>query len=344
MRRLCLLWCVLGSVIGGSNAQAADKTPPSRAAIQKELTQAEKDFQDAKSMFNPWYTGPLLAPSPHLISPGLVNIQPYLFITGNFGRYTNSGKYESMPTLFNVNPQFIALVGVTQHMEFTLALQADYNSQSHESSFNFADMSAGLGFQIIKEGPYIPALLFSVQESFPTGKYRNLNPNKGGVDATGSGTFGTTIALNFGKIVWWWIPKHPMNFRLSVGYTFPTMVHVEGFNAYGGGYGTNGHVHPGQSLGIDFGYEYSFTQRWAGALDVVYKYSAASHFSGDKGVDATGAPAVVGGPFSEQLSLAPAIEYNWNENLGFIGGVWFTVWGRNSLSFVSGILSVTYTF
>lgn len=320
------------------------KKPPSREAIQKELAQAEKDFQDAQSMFNPWYTGPLLAPSAHLIPPGDVNLQPYLFFTGNYGRYTNSGKYESTPTLFNFNPQLPGLIGVLNFMELIFNIQGQYNSREHESSWNFGDMSVGLGFQLIKEKPYVPALLFSVQETFPTGKYQNLNPNKGGVDATGQGSYVTRLGLNFSKLVWWWVPNHPMNFRLAVTYSIPTTVHVDGFNAYGGGYGTDGTVHPGQSVGVDFGYEYSFTQNWAGALDIVYTYAAATHFSGAKGVDATGAPAEVGSPFSEQLSLAPAIEYNWNENLGFIGGLWFTVWGRNSSAFVSGVLSVTYTF
>lgn len=342
-RRLLCGWISVLYMASGLYAQTS-KELPSRAAIQKELTQAEKDFQDAKQMFNPWYTGPLLAPSAHLIPKGVANIQPYLFLTGNYGHYTNSGSNESMPTLFNVNPQIIGLVGVLEHMEAVIAIQANYNSQNHESSFNFGDMSVGLGFDLLREKPYVPALLLSIQETFPTGKYQKLNPSKGGVDATGAGTYSTKVGLNFSKLVWWWIPAHPMSFRLAVSYSFPSIVHVKGFNAYGGGYGTDGRVHPGQSLGIDFGYEYSFTQHWAGALDIVYTYKLESHFSGKQGVDANGQPAVVGGPFSEQLSLAPAIEYNWNENLGFIGGLWFTVWGRNSLSFVSGVLSVAYTF
>ena len=115
------------------------------------------------------------------------------------------------------------------------------------------------------------------------------------------------------------------------------MVHVHGLNSYGGGPGTHGKVRRGHAYSFDFGYEFSFTQRWVLALDVVYNYAQKTRFSGR-------ATAPVGGPFSDQLSLAPAIEYNVNENLGFLGGVWFTVWGRNSLNFLSGIFSFTYTF
>ncbi|MBM3191626.1 MAG: hypothetical protein FJZ63_03085 [Chlamydiae bacterium] len=318
---------------------------PTREQIEAQLQDAEKSFNEAKEMFNPWYTGPLLAPSAHCLSPGYVNLQPYLFITDNYGAYTNSGKMEHRSHhLFTLNPLVVGLVGITHWMEATFQVQGIYNSQNGHSSINIGDLPIGLGFGILAEKPYVPALLLSIQESFPVGKYQHLNPNKGGVDATGSGAYVTKISLNTSKLVWWWFPKHPMNFRLALSYGIPTTVHVEGFNTYGGGYGTDGKVHPGQTFGLDFGYEFSFTQKWAFALDIVYNYVGKTTFSGYPGLDSNGNVASVGGPFSEQVSLAPAIEYNLNANFGFIGGVWFTVWGRNSSAFVSGVLSFTYTF
>ena len=43
-------------------------------------------------------------------------------------------------------------------------------------------------------------------------------------------------------------------------------------------------------------------------------------------------------------SADPVIEYNWSENLGVLGGAWFSVYGRNSLAFVQGVFSVCWTF
>jgi hypothetical protein len=332
----------LGCVL---QADYTSKPTPPRESIQKELVNAEKTFQDAKQMFNAWYTGPLLAPSAHILPPGYINVQPYLFLTAYYGAYTNSGSFKKTTTLFNMNPSISPiLIGALSWLEFSISPQMQYNSLHHKSSFNFGDLPVGVGFGLLKETPYVPALLFGIQETFPTGKYQYLDPDKNGIDATGNGAYTTKLSLNFSKLVWWWILGHPMNFRLSLTYALSPSVHVGGFNSYGGGYGTKGEVHPGQAFGLDFGYEYSFTQHWAGALDVVYNYSAATHFTGNKGVDAEGKEAVVGGPFREQLSLAPAIEYNWSENFGFIGGLWFTVWGRNSGAFVSGVLSVTWTY
>jgi hypothetical protein len=96
-------------------------------------------------------------------------------------------------------------------------------------------------------------------------------------------------------------------------------------------------VHPGNTFSSGVGIEVSMTQRWVLATDIVYKMQARTKFQGT-----TVAP--VGGGFSDQLSLAPAIEYNWSPNLGAIVGAWFSVYGRNSPQFASGVCSLTYTF
>jgi hypothetical protein len=51
---------------------------------------------------------------------------------------------------------------------------------------------------------------------------------------------------------------------------------------------------------------------------------------------------VNGGPSSSQYSLAPAIEYNWSQNIGLIGGVWFTVAGQNISQFNSIVIALNY--
>jgi len=193
------------------------------------------------------------------------------------------------------------------------------------------------------EGPYRPALLFGVKETFPSGRYQKLNPKKGGTDATGAGSYNTTLSFNISKVLWW-VSLHPMNFRVSLNYSLPALVGVKGYNAYGGGTGTDGRVHPGNSFQGDFGYEYSFTQKWVAALDIVYVYNGKTTFSGKTGFSAPGVPAAVGGPFNDQLSLAPALEYNPNENLSILVGTWFSVWGRNSFNFASAVFTVEYTF
>ncbi len=47
-------------------------------------------------------------------------------------------------------------------------------------------------------------------------------------------------------------------------------------------------------------------------------------------------------PTSAQFSIAPAIEYNWNANIGIIFGSWFTLAGKNSTQFTSGVFAFNY--
>lgn len=344
-RIICVLSLMLASSTVFSNEQPKDQEREvySQKKIEAEIQDAEKEFESAKKMFSPWYAGPLITPSPHVLEPGLVNVQPYLFITNNYGEYTRSGSSRSIPTLFQVNPSVVAQFGIVKHLSFMAVVQGLYSKQNDKSSFNYMDTTLRLNIEILKEQAHKPAIAFTIAETFPSGKYQRLDPGNGGLDTTGAGAYQTTFSFNIGKVVWW-IPSHPMNVRFSLNYAVASNVHVRSFNAYGGGYGTDGTVKVGDNVTLDFGYEYSFTKKWVIACDAVYTYTASSTFSGNPGIDKEGNPASVGSPFNDQLSFAPALEYNPTENLGILAGVWVSAWGRNSSQFVSGVLTLEYTF
>ena len=78
------------------------------------------------------------------------------------------------------------------------------------------------------------------------------------------------------------------------------------------------------------------------ALDIQYLFSTKDHFSGYPGITSSRQNAIVGNLASHQLNLAPAIEYNFNENLGIIFGPWFSVVGKNSDRFVSAVFAINY--
>ena len=201
---------------------------------------------------------------------------------------------------------------------------------------DWGDTSLSVGFGLLTETAYRPAIKFVVAETFPTGNYQKFSPRRANVSSTGAGSYKTQFSLNISKVVWW-LTLHPMNFRTSLQYSVNSNVHVQGFNTYGGAKGTNGSVKGGNTFTFDFGYEYSFSQRWVAAFDIMYNYSSKNTFSGYT-------PAPVGGPFNDQMSFAPALEYNFNENSGILAGIWFTAWGRNSSNFLSEIVSFYYAW
>ncbi|MCB1827280.1 MAG: hypothetical protein KDH94_02560 [Coxiellaceae bacterium] len=53
-----------------------------------------------------------------------------------------------------------------------------------------------------------------------------------------------------------------------------------------------------------------------------------------------GLPVPVSEVSTNSFSIAPAIEYNFNGNLGIIAGVWFGVDGRNTPEFASYVFSL----
>src|SRR3990172_7538811 len=161
--------------------------------IEKELTQAEKDFAIAKKMFNPWYGGPLLTGSGNVLPPGYWYINPVLQVTDNYAIYNNKGTAQSVPERTNVNQFIGAGVGVVKRVDFGIGIQGTYQTRSGKSYTGFGDSGIKLSFALTYEGVYTPAMKISLREIFPTGKYKNLSFEKASVEAVGAGTFATEI-------------------------------------------------------------------------------------------------------------------------------------------------------
>ncbi|MBI5273116.1 MAG: hypothetical protein HY861_03950 [Chlamydiia bacterium] len=314
--------------------------------VEQQLKDAQAQFDHALTLFNPWYTGPLITPSASMMPPGYGNLQPYLFVKDTYAQFDENRHSVSAPNAVTVNPLAILQFGITDSMDTILTVGGIENWKQEHNGGGFSDITASLGFLIVEQSFYVPKAKFSIQQLFPTGQYKNLNSNGLGLSASGAGAWQTTFSLAFGKLLFW-NTTHPMNVRLFFGYTISTPINVKNFNTYGGGFGTDGTVHPGSTFACDLGLEYSINQPWVFALDLVYTATGSTSFTGSPGLlnpaDPT-LPATVGDSYNDNLSLAPAIEYNWNENLGVLGGVQFSVYGRNSGNFVSGIFSVDWTF
>lgn len=324
-------------------AQSREMERESPQQIEKELQDAQAQLNAAKKMFNPWYTGPLITPSPSMCPPGYFMAQPYLFAGGNYARYNEDRKAINIPNLVQLKGTQILQFGVTKTVDIIANPTAAGQWQNGDQGGGFADLPINLGFLVNSETPYAPQIKFNIQETFPTGRYERLSSDGLALSGLGGGSYQTSFGIGIGKVLFW-NTKHPVNARTFVGYNIPTPVHVKGFNTYGGGYGTHGVVKPGNTFTVDLGIEYSISQTWVAAIDFVYTAQNRTKFSGYPGTLADGTPAVVGSGYNDNLSLAPAIEYNWNDSAGLIAGTWFSVYGRNSLAFVQGIISAYWLF
>jgi len=289
----------------------------------------------------PWLTGPLLAPSGHVVPVGHINIEPYFYANVLTGSYNEHWKAQNAENNFYNNLFQVPLqIGLMSRWDFVIVPQFSWNHIHGASHWVYNDLPLELEYQIYYDTPgmWPPAVKVSFKASVPLGKYQKFDPNDKGTDAGGSGSWNPGIGLTFSRL-FHYTGVHFLATRLALSYTIPNSVHVKGFNSYGGGRHTRGTVYPGPYFSADLGLEYTLAQKWALALDVLYVHSNHTRFKGHKG-DTDGVPNSVGGPSSEQLSLAPAIEYNWNANCGIIAGVWFSIAGRNTAEFINGIVAI----
>ena len=275
----------------------------------------------------PWMTGPLITPSARVLDPGQGLIEPYVYWFVIDGFYQHDWSVQSKPTFYQVVPEFVGKFGLVERLNFTIAMRSYYNSVDGTSDTSFGDINAGFDLALLHPDKEGVALKLSVQEFFPTGDYNELQIDSFGTDVGGLGSWGTLIGLTANKL-FHFCGEHYLNVRINTTYLYLTKVHVKGLNVYGGGPETEGTVYPGRIFRFLAAGEFSLTKHITLALDFVSIFGSKNRFVGHT-ID----PLDLGSDI--QFSLAPAIEYNFNKDIGIIVGSWFTFAGRNSPQFAS---------
>lgn len=282
---------------------------------------------------SPWMTGPLLAPAGKTVPPGHFNFEPYAFYTVYPENFRN---FEATPVL---------TIGLANALDLQASVPYDISWNRGQSANGAGDTSLGFGIQLLRQQDHSwkPDLRLTIQEIFPTGRYNHLNPAKFGTDQTGVGSYQTTIGFNFQRLKSL-EGEHYLRTRLSLVAAFASDVKVNGLNTFGGGIDTQGKVRPGNSYSVDLAFEYSLTQNWVPVFEMLFVDSGPSKFGGSPGFTPGGTINAIGGGGGNQGYLAPAIEYNFNAQIGIIFGVWFSITGPHSSEFTSTTLAINYFF
>jgi hypothetical protein len=285
----------------------------------------------------PWFTGPLLTSSGHVVPIGHANYEPYFYWANIPGEYDKHWHYRKTPPTFrSFLSQTAIQFGILPGTEIDFVPQFLYNNCDGQHMWHVADMPIAVAFQLLMDSPdtWWPAIKMRLGALIPLGKYDRLNPLKLYTDFSGVGDWAPTLTFVASKLFHFG-GFHYLSWRTSAGYTFTVPVPVHGFNIWGGApsfpgiKGTRGTVYPGCVFSILQGFEYSLTHNWALALDVQYLHINSTRFSGHS-------PKVLGidtkpvAPSADRFSIAPALEYNFNANIGIITGPWFSIAGRNS--------------
>lgn len=289
----------------------------------------------------PWFTGPLLAPAGRTVPKGHTNLETYLFFTNLLGVYSTHGNIIHTPNNRNIifNPIFTH--GLTDNIDLQFSAPYSYNSYNDSSSHRLGDTGVILGYQLMRQQDSLwrPNLRIALQEIIPTGRVDGLNPVNNGTDATGLGSYQTVLNFNFEHLHQFDELRY-LRTRLSVGYAYAAPASIEGLSVYGGSKDTRGEINPGNQMSVDVAFELSITQEWVAVLEGFASRRKSSQFSGVPGFDPLGNTNFIGSDLGQQLTFAPAIEYNFSPNIGVIAGTWFTARGKSTAEFMSWVIAL----
>lgn len=292
----------------------------------------------------PWFTGPIIAPATVTLPAGRVNPEPYYFHIDNYGQFDNQHKKTTQDQSAAKNVTLFLDIGINDWMDFQLNIPYIYHKRQGLKYQTVGDANIGLGFQVLRQNNkyLIPNLRLTLIQVLPTGKYESLDAELAPVAFTGHGSFQTGIGLNFGYMKHL-KSAHYLSQRLALFFNYASTVQIRGFSAYGGDATTRGKIKPGSMASITYAAELSLTQNWVGVFEIFTSTNNHGKYSPYTPAQTGQRPIRVGDGNSYHVSLSPAIEYNFNANVGIIAGPWFSVMGKNSARFRSAVVAVNIT-
>lgn len=306
-------------------------------------------WAQAHSLEDVRFTGPLVTPSPSTLPQGRFYAQPYWIQTHATGRYDDKGDRHALkdPTDLSLLTLLLS-AGITDHLAAELVLDSARSTQGgqHSDGFRVADSGVRLRY-LFREGDALnskAALAVMLGQSLPTGRYDELGDNL--LNGQGSGVSRSNLSL-LGQNYHWLSNGRPLRWRWQARWSpAPRDVSVKGASVYGTDRSFRGHVSPGPALSAALGLEYSINQHWALAVDLTASRQSGNLLDGTE-LDVSGQRQQVQqhDGASRSFSVAPALEYNINHQIGFLVGVQASLpGGRNSASYLSPQASMTLLF
>src|SRR5690348_17344969 len=154
----------LGPLAGCSYVSAnvflADN-PPSETTVEA---------KEEKEPF-PWLTGPLLTPAAHVVPNGHYNIEPYLFITTDYGIYDAQWHAQPIPKNYNIITEIPVQFGIPWDCDFTIIPAWSWNHTAGASHWVLKDLQFSLEHQLLydQKGKWWPAIKLELGASIPIG-------------------------------------------------------------------------------------------------------------------------------------------------------------------------------
>jgi hypothetical protein len=296
-----------------------------------------------------WWTGPLLAASASTLPQGHFLVEPYLFDSIVHERFDDNATRRDTAHQESLGSLTYLLYGVTDRISAGLIPRFAYtltspNGGSTGVGVGDAALQAQYRLTLFREGSWIPTTSLVVGETLPTGKYAQLGAHPS--DGAGAGVHTTTLSL-YAQDFFWMPNGRILRMRFDLSYAFSDTATLRDVSTYGTSAGFHGRASPGDTFTANAAWEYSVTRNWVLALDAIYEHDASTRLTGWKAAGnggAAAAPVLLNSGSAESMSFAPAVEYNWNGNVGFIMGAKVTAAGRNTSAAVIPVIAVNLVY
>ena len=289
--------------------------------------------QSRESLDDAWWTGPIMAPSAGALPRGHFLFEPYVFdVIKPHSHYYGSLTYINAGLGDGITVGLIPTFGYSR---------AGYGGNS--TRVGLGDWSV-LGQYLLTQfhtGSRIPTTSVAIQQTFPTGKYDDLGSRPG--DGLGAGAYTTQVSL-YSQTYFWMPNGRILRTRLDLSESFSSRPRVNGVSVYGTPDSFHGSARPGNAFFGDLANEYSLTQRWVLALDLVYLAAGNTHVEGNVNAPVTMKGFVLNSGSSNAFAAAPALEYNFSSNVGVIGGVRVIKENRTTTGSITPVVAVNIVY
>ena len=318
----------------------------------------------------PWYAGPILS-DPAVVTPiGHGFFQIHTYKTSNYGVYDIDYVFEPLPYATTGEIDLTLNYGITSNTEFQIFLTYLDNATEGQKSSNLGDTMLTIATQLTLQNDkkWPPNIKLFYRQLFPTGRYDNLNGNLLGTDATGQGSYLSSLAMNMEHVSEIFPGKYLVGFA-TVTFTYAPKIRLNSYNIYGGGEDTSGSMWPGNSMAFNLAFEYCPSQHWGFILESYIYSQKASKFDGDSGTVTErfnyssilrhrrfagiifnrlrpsslnfGSEDYIGHGNIALFSFAPAVDYSFTKNVSLTMGCWFSAAGKHSPAFYSPMVVFT---
>jgi hypothetical protein len=281
-----------------------------------------------------WWTGPMVANSAETLPPGHFLFEPYFYqVRAAHWSLAGSSAYLLYGLANDLSVGLIPIVGYQR---------IDGGGRSSRLALGDVALSAQYRLTHFHEGSWLPTVALNVQEILPTGKYDQLGNRP--ADGLGSGVYATMVALNT-QTYFWLSNGRILRTRLDLSQTFANdNASVDGVSVYGTEAGFRGHGRPGATFSSDLAFEYSVTQHWVAALDLLYTHNRSTRVTGyDLTAGGASGPVIrTDSGSSSAYGLAPAVEYNVSSSLGVLLGARVIRGLHNATNTLTPALAVNY--